>query len=68
MSTGVPRAPMMKVFFIASLLACLPLTARASAPARVTVCVIGDGQGDWAIVTTQPGAPAIYTIHLVKFP
>lgn len=53
---------------LACLLACFPLTARADAPAPVTVCVIGDGQGNWAIVTTNPTGPTIYTVHLATSP
>jgi hypothetical protein len=60
------KALMMKTFFITCVLACLPLTARAFAP--VSVCVIGDGQGHWAIVTTNPAGPVLVTVHRVNSP
>jgi len=58
----------MKVILIACFLACLSLTARADAPAPVTICVISDGRGSWAIVTTNPAGPTLYTIHLAGSP
>ncbi len=59
---------MKKFFIIAGLLACLPLIARADASAPVTVCVISDGRGDWAIVTKNPTGPTTYTVHLANLP
>ena len=47
-------------------LTCLALTARASGP--VTVCVIDDGQGNAAIVTTNPGGSILVTVHRVNSP
>ena len=58
----------MKTLLLACGLASLSMTARADATAPATVCVIEDGQGDWAIVTTDPAGPTIVTVHLVNVP
>ena len=58
----------MKTFLLACCLVSLPVMARADATAPVSVCVISDGQGNWAIVTTNPEGSTIASIHLVISP
>ena len=60
----------MKMFLVASFLAGLVPAARAvsTVPEPVTICVVSDMSGDWAIVQTGPGKPTIDYVYVANSP
>ena len=60
----------MRMLLIACFLAGLAPAVRAGSTSTepVTICVVSDALGDWAIVQTSPGKPTIDYVYVANSP